>query len=226
MFQRQSIHAVSLAVLLLGILLFFHHRSSATAGALWGLSTTAWLWITIAVPVIHQVYVLIFWRLELYGKRISGTLGEHGFLLYKTGFTVLILLRPVTLTILAISNAGTAAIDPPLNYILSVVLFLPAAYTFYSVRKYFGFDRAYGIDHFQPEKYRNAPLVKQGMFRYTSNSMYVFGFLILWVPGVLLRSQAALAAALFQHLYIWVHYYCTEQPDMEYIYNDASSRGE
>jgi len=27
-----------------------------------------------------------------------------------------------------------------------------------------------------------------------------------------------LAAALFQHAYIWVHYYCTEEPDMQLIY--------
>ena len=28
----------------------------------------------------------------------------------------------------------------------------------------------------------------------------------------------ALAVALFQHAYIWVHYYCTEKPDMRRIY--------
>ena len=32
-------------------------------------------------------------------------------------------------------------------------------------------------------------------------------------------SLAALAAALFQHAYIWVHYYCTEAPDMDLIYS-------
>jgi len=31
-------------------------------------------------------------------------------------------------------------------------------------------------------------------------------------------TLAALAAALFQHACIWVHYYCTEKPDMELIY--------
>ncbi len=31
-------------------------------------------------------------------------------------------------------------------------------------------------------------------------------------------SLAALAAALFQHAYIWVHYYCTGKPDMDLIY--------
>ncbi|MGH8650439.1 MAG: hypothetical protein ACREUP_14225 [Burkholderiales bacterium] len=34
-------------------------------------------------------------------------------------------------------------------------------------------------------------------------------------------SPAALGAALFNHLYIWVHYYSTELPDMKRIYGEA-----
>jgi hypothetical protein len=48
--------------------------------------------------------------------------------------------------------------------------------------------------------------------------MYTFGFLMLWVPGLLLLSQAALLAAAFNHAYIWVHYYATELPDIHYLY--------
>ena len=29
---------------------------------------------------------------------------------------------------------------------------------------------------------------------------------------------AALVVAMFSHLYIWVHYICTERPDMRLIY--------
>jgi hypothetical protein len=60
--------------------------------------------------------------------------------------------------------------------------------------------------------------VKEGIFRYSSNAMYVYGFLILWIPGFWWRSQAALLAALFNHAYIWVHYSCTELPDIRLIY--------
>jgi hypothetical protein len=42
--------------------------------------------------------------------------------------------------------------------------------------------------------------------------------LILWVPGLWWASPAALVVALFNHLYIWVHYYATERPDMRRIY--------
>jgi protein-S-isoprenylcysteine O-methyltransferase Ste14 len=87
----------------------------------------------------------------------------------------------------------------------------------YSIARYFGFERAFGIDHFDTS-YRGKPLVKKGIFRYTSNGMYVFGLLILWIPGVLFSSLTALAAALFSHIYIWVHYFCTEKPDMNFIY--------
>jgi hypothetical protein len=39
---------------------------------------------------------------------------------------------------------------------------------------------------------------------------------------LLLLSQAALLAALFNHLYIWVHYYSTELPDIRHIYGAAA----
>ncbi len=73
---------------------------------------------------------------------------------------------------------------------------------FYSIRKYFGFDRAIGIDHFYPEKFKKEKMVNQGIFKYTANGMYVFGLLILWIPGILYQSKAALLIALFNHLYI------------------------
>jgi len=39
------------------------------------------------------------------------------------------------------------------------------------------------------------------------------------------RRGAALAVALFNHLYIWVHYYATELPDMARIYGAARATG-
>lgn len=75
----------------------------------------------------------------------------------------------------------------------------------YSVRKYFGFDRAFGIDHFDPATYKDVPMVRKGIFQYSSNAMYVYGFFLLWVPGILAQSKAALLVAAFNHLYIWVH---------------------
>ena len=90
-------------------------------------------------------------------------------------------------------------------------------YTLYSIHRYFGFKRALGIDHFD-ESYRNKPMETRGIFRYTSNAMYSFGILFLWLPGLLLASEAALLMALFNHIYVWVHFYTLEKPDMQIMY--------
>ena len=109
--------------------------------------------------------------------------------------------------------------NPPLK-LLALVALVPAIYLFYSVKRYFGFRRAFGIDHFD-ESYRSLPFVRKGIFRFTRNGMYVYGFLLLWVPGFWFASLAALSVALFNHLYIWVHYFATELPDMKRIYGQA-----
>ena len=215
--ERQGLHAVLLGGLLLltGVLA---RLPGVLEGESWGLSTAAWLALAIADPIIHQVLVAIFWRVELYGGLISRRFGRRrGFRLYKILFTIFFAGRLVTIILVGIANGGSLNLAPLIAYPLVLLLFLPAAYLFYSVDHYFGMDRAYGIDHFDPA-YRDLPLVKQGIFRYTDNGMYVFGFLLLWIPGLLLFSKAALLAALFNHVYIWVHFYCTEQPDMRRIY--------
>jgi len=187
-------------------------------GSLWGKSTLFWLYFSLIIPVVHQYYVLICWRLELYHQTISKTFCAIGFLYYKIGFAILILLRPVSILFLAISNKNSLDIKPILSYGLCIILLIPASYLFYSVKKYFGMDRAFGIDHFKPQEANNMPIVRQGIFKYTSNGMYVFGFLILWCFGFALLSKAALLIALFNHVYIWIHYFYTEEPDMKYIY--------
>ncbi len=54
--------------------------------------------------------------------------------------------------------------------------------------------------------------------------MYVFGFFSFWAPGLWFASVAALFVALFNHLYIWVHYYSTELPDMKRIYGEEPGK--
>ena len=51
--------------------------------------------------------------------------------------------------------------------------------------------------------------------------MYSFVFLGLWGIALLTGSWNALVLALFNHAYIWVHMYCTEDPDMRIIYKDS-----
>ena len=121
---------------------------------------------------------------------------------------------------LAIANQRTVQIDPAWLNATAVVIAIPTIYLFYSVSRYFGYRRALGIDHFDPS-YREKPFIRRGIFRLTRNGMYTFGFGAVWLPGLLWGSQAALLSAAFSHLYIWVHYFCTELPDMRRIYPKA-----
>jgi hypothetical protein len=191
--------------------------NSFIAGSAWGMSTESWLWIAVSIPILHQLYVWFIWRLELYQDTFSKLFGiNKAFMLYKIGFTILFVSRLLFVIILAISNKGSLNIEPAISYLLVIIITPLSLYLFYSVKKYFSFDRAFGIDHFV--KGYNEPFVKKGIFRFTDNGMYFFGFLVLYIPALMLFSKAALWAALFNHIYIWAHYFFTEKSDMKIIY--------
>jgi len=63
-------------------------------------------------------------------------------------------------------------------------------------------------------------LVRKGIFRYTPNAIYIFALAAVWIPAMVFFSNAALIAAFFNHIYIWVHYFTVEIPDMRQIYKD------
>ncbi|WP_455169826.1 methyltransferase, partial [Aegicerativicinus sediminis] len=210
-----------LIALLTGIYFYVNNDASVLYGELFGFKTPLWLLAAIISLIVHQLYVLVCWRSELFYNSFSKKFGKDAFNLYKIGFAILILSRIVTLILLAISNHKTLNINNILTSIIAGILFVPTVYLFYSVKKYFGMDRAFGIDHFKPEEFKSKPFVKKGIFKYTSNGMYIFGFLILYIPGLIAQSKAALLVALFSHIYIWVHYYFTELPDIKLIYSDG-----
>jgi protein-S-isoprenylcysteine O-methyltransferase Ste14 len=104
--------------------------------------------------------------------------------------------------------------------IATILLAMSGLYAMYSVKRYFGLVRATGADHFDP-KYRDMPLVKEGIFRFTSNGMYIYAFLLFWAIGTGFNSTATLIVAAFSHVYVWVHFCATEKPDMDFIYASA-----
>ena len=216
LFERQALHLILLVLLLVPVV-SVAREPAVTEGALWGVSGTAWFWIVICTAIVHQVYVWICWRLQLHRDFITNLFPEWGFQFYKVGFMLFGLSRWLIIP-LAVANMGTLPLHEVLQWGVSGLLLVLSGYLGYSVHRYFGVDRGIGLDHFDPD----APtwsFVEKGIFRYTSNGMYVFGFLFLWVPGLMLESAGALLAAAFHHAYIWVHYYCTEKPDMQYIYS-------
>ncbi len=215
-FEGQLIHLLGVAVLLVAVC-FAAQISGFDQGLFLGLSTTNWVVLAIANAVLHQVYVWLCWRLELGGQQLTRIFTNRAFPIYSAGFAILIALRPLLALAVAWSNRSSLPLTPWVGWTIAALLILPVGYLMYSVRKYFGFDRAFGIDHFDPN-FRDIPFVRQGIFRWSNNAMYVFGFLVLWVPAFLFQSTACLIVAGFSHAYIWVHYYCTEVPDMNRIY--------
>ncbi len=223
-YERQLEHIISLLVLVFGVY-WASGAEGILSGNLFGMNTAFWFWLAITIPVTHQVFVLITWRAELHYSTITRTFGSRGFTFYSVVFMILLVARPIAITILAYSNQGSSLTDLRILHVVALVLLVPILYLLYSLVKYFGLKRALGIDHFDAS-YREKSLVQKGIFKYVNNSMYIFGLLILWLPGLLLASKAGLLAALFGHVYIWVHYFTVELPDMIHIYGnkgDSSS---
>jgi len=217
-FEKQIYHLVSLTLLLLGIGLM-SRMEGFQLGQFLRLETTTWFVCALVIPILHQVYVLIVWRLELHYQWITRSLGEKGFGLYAVGFMLLFLSRFLILVGLAISNQNTLLANPWIPRSFALILLPPLIYVLHSTLRYFGLKRALGVDHFDPS-YRGESLAQRGIFKYLRNPMYSLGLLSLWIPGLIWVSKAALLAALFGHLYIWVHYFFTEVPDMKRIYGE------
>ena len=222
LFERQGLHLL-LLVALVAVVTILADQVGSWMGQYLGLSTYTWFWLALAAAVAHQGWVWLCWRLELHAGLLSRVLGPAGFTLYGAGFALLAFTRFYMLVALAAANRHTVPVSETALDTLATILLAPIAYLFYSVERYFTIRRALGIDHFDPA-YRTKPLERRGIFRFTRNGMYTFGLLAVWLPGLYEASKAALFAALFNHAYIWVHYLCTELPDMRRIYGPAASR--
>ena len=121
------------------------------------------------------------------------------------------------LAVLAWLDRGSLSLGPVTQAILTAAVAIPGIYAMYSVQRYFGMARAAGGDHFD-ERYRAMPFVREGIFRFTENGMYVYAFLLFWAIAIGFNSVAALYVAAFSHAYIWVHFFSTEKPDMDFLY--------
>jgi hypothetical protein len=215
LFYRQIWHLIALIILIPIVWVFA--SPVLGKGAFLGINDNTWFWLCISLAIVHQVITWVIFRLQLGWGTLTNIFGQKDILVWGILFIPLLISRPITIFALAYSNQNTLMLPKSIATVLFILLMIPTAYTMWSVFKYFGIVRAMGGDHFRI-KYRNMPLVKEGAFKYFSNSMYAFGFLLLWAIAIQFQSRAAISAALFQHAYIWVHFYCTERPDMDIIY--------
>ncbi|MCG7522735.1 phosphatidylethanolamine N-methyltransferase family protein [Ruegeria sp. Ofav3-42] len=175
-------------------------------------------WIAVSFPVMHQVWVWLAWRYELHSSTVSKWIGFGGYLV---AFFLLFSGRFLSLAWLAFLDRGSLKLTLVSHVLLTLILLMPGVYAMYSVRRYFGMARAAGGDHFD-HRFRDMPLVNKGIFRFTDNGMYLYAFLLFWAIAIGLNSAAALSVAAFSHAYIWVHFYATEKPDMDYLYGSAT----
>jgi len=202
------------AILFAALYYFYINKIDHSGLVILGFNAYQWLVINIWIHIIHVGYVWICWRSELLWKSVSKSIGFEN---YFYGFIFLISLRFFTLVIPFIDYASLYTPNA-LSFIVSIIMFVPIIYTLYSVKKYFGFKRAVGIDHFD-KKYRNIPFEKRGMFKWVSNSMYTFGLLLPLAVAVLTGSKIMFLVGIFTYVGGWLHYFATEKPDIKYIYN-------
>ena len=172
-FDKQGWHFLAILASLI-LMICIAQTESIFSGDFWGLSTKTWLLIVITIPVVHQIYVVIVWRLELYKQSISKKFGKKGFFYFGIFFMLFLAARPISITFLAISSQESFDLSWPLRWLLTIILGLPSIYLGYSLIKYFGIERALGEDHFKPEEYRRNTLIKEGIFKYTDNGMYLY----------------------------------------------------
>lgn len=203
--KGQVLHFIAIAVLTLLAYLAWK-QFSASLPILFG--------VAIAIPILHQIYVWLSWRLELQHHTISNSIGLEG---YVAIFFLFFVGRFGSVLILGLMDRGSLGLSSATTLILTIFLVLPGSYAMYSVKRYFGLTRAAGADHFDA-RYRVMPWVNEGIFRFTNNGMYLYAFLLFWAIAVGFDSIAALIVAAFSHAYIWVHFYATEKPDMEFLY--------
>ena len=179
------------------------------------LSALSWFMIAMTIPLIHQAYVWICWRSELCWRSISNTIGFKGYVII---FFVLIISR-LSAIVLCFVDYGSLYTPGWFAWSLAVIIFIPGIYTMYSVKKYFGFLRAAGADHFDL-KYRNMPFERRGIFKWTANAMYVFAIGIPFGFAVATGSQSMFVVSIYTYISIWLHYFCTEKEDFKVIYGN------
>lgn len=190
-----------------------------TESELWGVSAYCWAQWSIGLALVHQILVGFVFRLQLHRTIMTRIFGTHDMKVWALMFMPLLAARPLTLLMVALSD-DVPILDNALPLqILGWALAIPAVWALYSTFVFFTIPRALGGDHFRDE-IAEMPLVTKGTFKYVSNSMYGVAFLGLWSIALIANSWNALAVALFQHAYIWVHMYCTEVPDMRWIYGN------
>lgn len=210
------------AALVLGAVAWLVARPALGDGAFLGIDEASWFWGSVAVAALQQLLGWLVFRGQLGWGVLTRWFGKADLLIWGGLSLPLLIARPLFHIGLAVADSGSMSGWPVLRSGIAVLLVIPSLYSLWSNFHYFGVARALGGDHFRME-YCTMPFVREGAFRWSSNAMYSYGFLLLWAIALTTGSRAALAMAGLQHAFVWAHYYCTEVPDMQLMYGDGES---
>lgn len=215
LFEGQVQHIAIVTFMAIGAFSLLVH----VADSRWYYLFNSMLWakIAIVIAIIHQVIVAVVFRLELHKNWMTNRFGDRDMQVWAGVFLPFLVARPIAILMTGLSDTTSITSMRPLEILIGVIFIGGAVVGMHSVLVYFTIPRALGGDHFRDE-YAEMPLVKEGIFKYTNNGMYGVVFFGLTGIALVLGSWNALVAALFQQAYIWVHMYCTEEPDMRRIY--------
>lgn len=181
------------------------------------LSAADWAVVGIALALLHQGIVAVVFRLQLHRNLMTRLFGRADMAVWAAVFMPLLVVRPIAVILVGASDFVPITEHRGVEVALGAVLLTAAIWAMHSTLVHFTLRRALGGDHFR-EEVASMPKVNKGAFRYTDNAMYGVAFLGLWGIALLFGSWNALVLAWFQQAYIWVHMYCTEAPDMRWIY--------
>ena len=193
-FKNQIWHIGGLIVLYYVALQLVDFETNSNVSFL-GLVQKNWFLFSMLTPLLHQGYVWLCWRSELCWKTISRTIG---FKAYVVIFFIIAILRLFSVG-LCFADYGTWFTPGWLAWSISLLIFIPFIYTIYSIKKYFGFMRATGIDHFDPS-YKDKPFEKRGIFKWTPNAMYTFAIAVFFGFAISAGSKAMFVFAAYTYI--------------------------
>ncbi len=218
--EGQVLHLGLIVLLVAGASALLH--DPAFAPRVLGLTSTGWALLGIWLAVAHQVLVALVFRLQLHRGVLTRFLGDRDLAVWQAVFLPFLIARPVILILTGWADPSRLTGWRWLEIPLGLALIAVSVWVMYSVIVHFTIARAVGGDHFR-EDIADLPMVREGAFAVTSNAMYGLAFLGLWGIAILFGSWNALVVALFQHVYIWVHWHLTEKPDMDRLYPPVAS---
>ncbi len=179
--------------------------------------------LVITTPVIHQIYIWLCWRGELYFKALFGIFGDHAYQVFSIIFLLLVGIRFFSVFALCLADYQSLSIPFATRLIAEFILHLPAIYAILFFITLFRAREDSRRGSFCAGGESKQAVCAAGMYKYSGNVMYVYAGLIFWAAAILSGSKAGLIASAYMYATVWTHYFCTEKPDIKFIYSKTRS---